>query len=441
MEDEVEIIGENSRSTAGNNDICQLCSSNLQDLSPEQRDQHYEDHHIPAKKPLPVSKRRLSRKSAASPSSSKPRSRGVPCFQKGSEERFWYPTLSEPPPANYTPGLLSILKEALKKSNLKGYIDRAVLCYDRTPHITPTFDRGWGCGYRNFLMACAALMDQQIQPSYLGCLESPIPPGVCNLQQWIEDAWKEGYDEIGAEQLDNRLVGTKKFIGTAELYVAFSSRGIPCILVDFDFGSSQGQLSLHGKSLSILSFLCRVGPLDGLQGTVNDALRDGSPVITTEKMPVILQFEGHSVTVVGYEVQSRTREVNLLVFDPSSTIFADVRSAALAGSRSVTWTSASKISRALQVGQRKLKGSSRKRARLESDGESAIVISDSDDEEKAGKANGNLTLRTASLIKAFRWKKLVLKKHKAFQLLYFPMDKPLSQQERMYRQVVSSTLG
>ncbi|KAI6110040.1 peptidase family C78-domain-containing protein [Pisolithus sp. B1] len=436
MEDEVEIIGENSRSTAGNNDICQLCSSNLQDLSPEQRDQHYEDYHILAKKKrLPVSKRRLSRKSAASPSSSKPRSRGVPCFQKGSEERFWYPALSEPPPANYTPGLLSILKEALKKSNLKGYIDRAVLCYDRTPHIAPTFDRGWGCGYRNFLMACAALMDQQIQPSYLGCLDRPIPPGVCNLQQWIEDAWKEGYDKIGAEQLDNRLVGTKKFIGTAELYVAFSSRGIPCILVDFDLGSSKGLDRLTDWFVQYFS-----DPVKK-QGTVNDALRDGSPVITTEKMPVILQFEGHSVTVVGYEVQSRSREVNLLVFDPSSTISADVRGVALAGSRNVTWTSASKISRALQVGQRKLKGSSRKRARLESDGESAIVISDSDDEEKAGKANGNLTLRTANFIKAFRWKKLVLKKHKTFQLLYFPTDKPLSQQERMYRQVVSSTLG
>ncbi|KAI6116905.1 peptidase family C78-domain-containing protein [Pisolithus croceorrhizus] len=437
MEDEVEIIGENSRSTAGNNDICQLCSSNLQDLkSRTTRPALRGLSHTRKKKRLPVSKRRLSRKSAASPSSSKPRSRGVPCFQKGSEERFWYPALSEPPPANYTPGLLSILKEALKKSNLKGYIDRAVLCYDRTPHIAPTFDRGWGCGYRNFLMACAALMDQQIQPSYLGCLDRPIPPGVCNLQQWIEDAWKEGYDKIGAEQLDNRLVGTKKFIGTAELYVAFSSRGIPCILVDFDLGSSKGLDRLTDWFVQYFS-----DPVKK-QGTVNDALRDGSPVITTEKMPVILQFEGHSVTVVGYEVQSRSREVNLLVFDPSRT-FVGV---ALAGSRNVTWTSASKISRALQVGQRKLKGSSRKRARLESDGESAIVISDSDDEEKAGKSKWQLDpphceFHQGIPVEKVSFKSPFTRKHKAFQLLYFPMDKPLSQQERMYRQVVSSTLG
>lgn len=407
---------------------------NLQDLSPEQRDEHYENYHIRKERPS-VNKRRSSRKSRAALLSSKPRFRGVSCLEKRSEEQFWYPTLSEPPPANYTPGVLSILKEALKKSNLKGYTDRAVLCYERTPHIAPTFDRGWGCGYRNFLMACAALMDQQIQPSYLGCLNRPMSPGVNNLQQWIEDAWEQGYDKIGAEQLKNKLVGTEKYIGTADIYVALSFRGIPCILVDFDLRSSNGLQHLTDWFVEYFSDSVKK------QGTVNDALRDGSPVITTEKMPVILQYEGHSVTVVGYEVQSRSREVNLLVFDPSSSISKDVRSAALAGSRSVTWTSASKTSRALKIGKRKLKGSSRKRARLDSDGESAIVISDSDDEEKGDKENTNLILRTANFISRFRWKKSNLQKRKDFQLLYFPMDEPLSEQARRQRQVVSSTLG
>jgi len=81
-------------------------------------------------------------------------------------------------------------------------------------------------------MACAALMDQQIQPLYFCHLDHPLAPGVRNLQQWIEDAWKQGlpvsilwllypliwlvgYDAIGAKELDNKLVGTKKFIGTA----------------------------------------------------------------------------------------------------------------------------------------------------------------------------------------------------------------------------------
>jgi hypothetical protein len=45
-------------------------------------------------------------------------------------------------------GVLSILKEALKKSHTKGATKRAVLCYERTPHIhRESFDAAWGCGH------------------------------------------------------------------------------------------------------------------------------------------------------------------------------------------------------------------------------------------------------------------------------------------------------
>lgn len=36
-----------------------------------------------------------------------------------------------------------------------------------------------------------------------------------------------GYDSIGASQLKHKLVGTMKWIGTGELYTAFTYRGIP----------------------------------------------------------------------------------------------------------------------------------------------------------------------------------------------------------------------
>lgn len=78
-------------------------------------------------------------------------------------------------------------------------------------------------------MACAALMDQQIQPLYFSYLNASPPPGVRNLQQWVENAWEQGilfissllpfiafagYDATGAKQLGSTLVGTKKRIGT-----------------------------------------------------------------------------------------------------------------------------------------------------------------------------------------------------------------------------------
>lgn len=41
-------------------------------------------------------------------------------------------------------------------------------------------------------MACIALMEQTTQPGYAKLLKKPIPPGVDNLQRWIEDAWDLG---------------------------------------------------------------------------------------------------------------------------------------------------------------------------------------------------------------------------------------------------------
>jgi hypothetical protein len=46
--------------------------------------------------------------------------------------------------------------------------------------------------YRNFLMVCTALMEQHQQSMYFAQLDFPIPPGVKNLQRWIEAAWKSG---------------------------------------------------------------------------------------------------------------------------------------------------------------------------------------------------------------------------------------------------------
>ncbi|KAL4074661.1 peptidase family C78-domain-containing protein [Scleroderma yunnanense] len=352
--------------------------------------------------PPTTGKRKLPSRSSG-PSPSKPRSYGMPCQRRHKEDQFWHPSHSDPPPTNYTPGILTILKGALKKSHAENNTARAVLCYERTTHISrELFDSGWGCGYRNFLMACAALMDQKIQPLYFCHLDAPLPPGVWNLQQWIEDAWKQGYDEIGAKELGHQLVGTKKFIGTGDIYVAFISRGISCRLVDFDLKrSTKGPRALTDWVVQYFSDPARK------QGSVHDVLRNASPVVATDKMPVILQYRGHSVTIIGFEV-ARSGEINLLVFDPSHIFAKKIRSAALTDPQNVTFTS-SKLSKTLRVGQQKSRSRSkspvsRKRTRLGPDLEGPIVISDSEDDEEGHDPASHCTLCAGDVIKIFRWK-------------------------------------
>jgi hypothetical protein len=100
------------------------------------------------------------------------------------------------------------------------------------------------------------------------------------------------------------------------------------VLVDFSLGNSRkGSLihfvPEHSAQFNLAGFAELTDWVvdyfsDSLkrQGNVNDVLRHASPVVATNKMPVIMQYEGHSVTIVGYEL-AKNGVVNLLVFDPS----------------------------------------------------------------------------------------------------------------------------
>ena len=122
--------------------------------------------------------------------------------------------------------------------------------------------------------------------------------------------------------MKHKLVGTRKWIGTAELYVAFTTRGIPCQLVDFPKVNSSANAVLawvenyfsssypNGKSMGTPS------PKRQVQTTIGEALRGATPIVVTDRMPIILQHDGHSRTIVGYE-RLKNGSVNLLCFDPS----------------------------------------------------------------------------------------------------------------------------
>ncbi|KAG1835721.1 peptidase family C78-domain-containing protein [Suillus variegatus] len=424
LDDEIEIIGERSSrlscAQAGPT-LCQLCDMNFdsENLSELQRQQHYETHFNSSSSKQPSNK---FKKPAIPKDLFKPCSFQLPLRKKPADE-FWYPTLSRPPPDNCCPGLIPLLKHALKKCHTKGNTRRAVLCYESATHIcVEAFDRRWGCGYRNFLMACAALMDQQIQTIYFALLDDPFPPGVRNLQRWIEAAWKEG-----AKDLRN-LVDTNKWIGTAELYTAFTFRGVPSQLVDFDLSKSE-------KGIQVM-----------IDWIVTDVLRGASP-----------QFNGHSQTIIGYEI-SKNGDTNLLVFDPSRPPRLSMRRAAIAGPSSVVWEQ-SRTNQVLQSvvhptsngRSSKLKRPSssfdiqrHKRSKSSESDNDIIIVEDSDtprSDQGSGISPGQtqlLTLDPSNVVNHFRLGTRKLQRKQNYQILYFPMTDPWSIEERNKRKVVTS---
>lgn len=68
-------------------------------------------------------------------------------------------------------------------------------------------------------------------------LASPLGPGggevddgegvaVWTLQEWIEDAWTAGFDQVGRAQFKGKMRGVRKWIGTADIWVGLMCSGI-----------------------------------------------------------------------------------------------------------------------------------------------------------------------------------------------------------------------
>lgn len=136
-------------------------------------------------------------------------------------------------------------------------------------------DKGWGCGYRNFQMLLSSLLQND---AYVDCLKGMSVPCIPKIQSMIEDAWKEGFDPQGASQLNNRLQGTKAWIGACEVYTLLTSLRVKCHIVDFH--KSTGPLGTHPRLFEwILNYY--------------SSEMEGSPkVVCTSKPPIYLQHQG-----------------------------------------------------------------------------------------------------------------------------------------------------
>ena len=107
--------------------------------------------------------------------------------------------------------LLGIVLGSTAKANGGSFTYK--LCSE-IPHISQRrgFGSKWSCGYRNVQMLSSALIKipqyKEVLFGGSGCI-----PDIPGLQRWIEEAWEEGFDPPGREQLHGRLVGTSQWIG------------------------------------------------------------------------------------------------------------------------------------------------------------------------------------------------------------------------------------
>ncbi|RMJ24452.1 Peptidase family C78 [Aspergillus sp. HF37] len=177
-------------------------------------------------------------------------------------------------------------------------VKRAFLCSPKVCQIFKMPMEGGFCGYRNIQMLVNYIQQTQ-SPGHEHFPGST--PTILKLQDMIEQAWDMGFNSVGKIETGG-IRGTRKYIGTPEAQALFSSLGIPC---EANSIGQTGDLRAHDAlCMNIAEYLRR-----------GCSLEDDEKVLMTDLPPIYFQHQGHSMTIVGFEIQNDGR-ANLLIFDP-----------------------------------------------------------------------------------------------------------------------------
>ncbi|KAJ1866317.1 hypothetical protein H4R99_000303 [Coemansia sp. RSA 1722] len=192
-----------------------------------------------------------------------------------------------------------------------------ILANPATQHIgTTLLDRGWACGYRNCQMLLSSVLSgaKNVSDEDAEQRSDETIPSVRKLQEMLEMAWSEGYDADGAQQLGYRVFGTRKWIGTTEIYCILAHMGVRSAIVDFHCPTAP-----DGSHSALFSWIFDYFTDGQTNAAIGDVLA-GQPaegdvsVRFVAKHPLYLQHQGHSRTVIGVEMGESG--ISLLVFDP-----------------------------------------------------------------------------------------------------------------------------
>ncbi|KAB8275114.1 peptidase family C78-domain-containing protein [Aspergillus minisclerotigenes] len=177
-------------------------------------------------------------------------------------------------------------------------VQRAFFCSPKVHQISKMPKEGAFCGYRNIQMLISYIKECRV-PGH-ECF-SETSPTILQIQEMIESAWDMGFNSIGRIETGG-IRGTRKYIGTPEAQALFLSLGIQC--ETSRIGVTKDMQAHDVLFMCIANYFRQACSLD-----TNDK------VFQTNLPPIYFQHQGHSLTIIGFEIRDNG-SANLLVLDP-----------------------------------------------------------------------------------------------------------------------------
>ncbi|XRM48969.1 hypothetical protein ABZX51_011866 [Aspergillus tubingensis] len=177
-------------------------------------------------------------------------------------------------------------------------VQRAFFCSPKVHQISKIPKEGGFCGYRNIQMLITFLKETQLPGHERFPTELPT---IFQLQDMIEDAWDKGFNSVGRVETGG-IRGTRKYIGTPEAQALFSSLGIQCEANSI--GASKEVRAHDALYMNVAAYFRE-----------SCALEEGEKVMQTNLPPIYFQHQGHSMTIIGFEIRDGG-SADILVFDP-----------------------------------------------------------------------------------------------------------------------------
>ena len=149
-------------------------------------------------------------------------------------------------------------------------------------------------------------------------------PNLKSLQSHIEQAWRQGFDPEGAQHYHGALKGKKEWIGAAE---------VASLLNYFSINATVVQFINNAKSRSVLGSFVYWYFSQPEMATASDILKMAERFTASEipptgiiqcskrKFPLYLQWEGHSVSIIGIDIMLSERNSSGPLLDPANVQF------------------------------------------------------------------------------------------------------------------------